>query len=54
MTCEHKELENVRPWPGENFSIGECTQCGSTVEAPKNVPELVQKSPQQPEGKLRK
>lgn len=56
MTCLHEKLENIRPWPGEGFSIGECCHCGSTiaVDTTKNVPELSQKSPQQPEGKLRK
>lgn len=24
-------VENVRPWPGESFVIGECADCGSTL-----------------------
>lgn len=32
IVCAHSEpLINVRPWPGQDFSIGECAHCGSTV-----------------------
>lgn len=25
------DLDNVRPWPGEDFDIGECPECHSTL-----------------------
>lgn len=31
-------LSNVREWPGENMSIGEC-RCGNTVVAYPDMPE---------------
>lgn len=44
MSCSHTApLLNIRPWPGENFSIGECSACGSTRSIPNDHPTNVTK-----------
>lgn len=35
--CPHSELRNMRPFPGESYQVGECTNCGSTRSTGDNT-----------------
>lgn len=36
--CQHDAgLDNLRPWPGQSFQIGECPKCKTTLSVPDST-----------------